>query len=137
MPAGARPAHINRHAPARQGFGFEQAGNGLDPHLVIAGLSPQHVGDAARGVAACLRLGSVRVADAHQDLRARMTRRLQQDHLVTTDAGPPVGQRACRCRIDSDCSAAAVEHDKIVAQAVHLQERDLAHWRQVTWRPVI
>jgi len=53
--------------------------------------------------------------------------RRKQDHLVAADAGPPVGQRAHRRRVDRNRAAAAIEHDEIVAEAVHFEERDLAH----------
>jgi hypothetical protein len=62
-------------------------------------------------------------------LGVRVTRRLERDHLVAADAGPSIRQRARHCSIDCDRSVAAVEHDEIVAEAVHLEKRDLAHCR--------
>src|SRR6516165_97404 len=64
----------------------------------------------------------------------RMMGWLEQDHLIAADAGPPVGQRACSLGVDRDRRASAVEHDEVVAEAVHLEERDLAHGRQLIWR---
>ena len=63
-------------------------------------------GDAARGVAAGLGLAAVGVADAHEDLRRRVARRLEHDQLVAADAGMPVGQRA-RGAAPTEIAAAA------------------------------
>ena len=84
-------------------------------------------GDAARGVAAGLGLAAVRVADAHRQLRRRIARRLEDDHLIAADPGVPVRQSARSRRLDGECGAAGVEHDKVVAEAVHLQKGHLAH----------
>ena len=55
-------------------------------------------GDAARGIAAGLDLAAVGVADAHEELRAPVVRRLEHDQLVAADAGMAVGDGARRCR---------------------------------------
>src|ERR1700730_4789063 len=60
-----------------------------------------------------------------------MMRRFEHDHLVATDAGSPIGQRAGARRIDRNRRAAAIEHNKVVAETVHFEERDLAHWRRL------
>ena len=130
-PARSRRSHIDRDASLRQNLGVEQSGNGLDSHPGIAGLAMQQGGHATRGVAAGFGLAAVGVADAHPHPGRRMTRRLEQDHLVAANTGSPVRQRACARRIDRNRRAAAVEHNEVVAQAVHFEERDLAHWRRL------
>ena len=61
----------------------------------------------------------------------RIARRLNQDHLVAADAGSPIRERARRFRVDRDRRAAAVEHDEVVAKAVHLEEPNPAHRRRL------
>ena len=51
----------------------------------------------------------------------------EQNDLVAADPGMPVGQRPRARGTDRDRIAAAIEHDEVVAEAVHLQERDLVH----------
>src|SRR6267143_2590444 len=91
----------------------------------------QQGGHATRGVAAGLGLAAVGVADAHRHLGRRMTRPLEQDHLVAADTGSPIRQRACACRINHNRRTATVEHDEVVAKAMHFEERDLTHWRRL------
>jgi len=74
-----------------------------------------------------LGLAAVGVADAHCHLGRRMTRRFEQDHLVAADAGSPIGQRARSRPIQRNRRTAAIEHNEVVAEAVHFEERDLAH----------
>jgi hypothetical protein len=56
-----------------------------------------------------------------------MARRLEQDDLIASDAGPPICQSACGSGAKRDRAAAKIEHDKIVAEPVHFEKRDLAH----------
>ncbi len=126
-PAGARRPHIDRDLPVGHDQGFEEPGRRLDPHPPIAGLAAHQPADAAGGVAAGLGLAAVRVADAHQELRCGIGGRLQHDQLVAADAGAAVGQGPSRADPDRELAATGVEHDKIVAEAVHLQKRHLAH----------
>src|SRR6202011_1038775 len=67
------------------------------------------------------------IADAHQDLCRGMARRLQQDDLIASDAGPPIRQPAYGCGAERDRTATKVKHDKIVAEPMHFVKRDLAH----------
>ena len=127
MPGGAGRPHIDRDIAIRRQLGVEQARRGLDADARLAALLCDEAGDAARPVAAGLRLAAIGVEDAHKDLRRGVARRLDQDQLVTADAGAPVGKRARRRRVDHDAVAAAVEHDKIVAEPMHLAERDVRH----------
>jgi hypothetical protein len=56
-----------------------------------------------------------------------MTRRFEKDHLIASDPGAPIGERAYTPRADGYRATAKIEHDKIVAEPVHLEKRDLAH----------
>ncbi len=87
-----------------------------------AGLAHQQVGDAAGGVAAGAGLGAVGVADAHEGVGVAVRRRLDDDELVAADAGAPVGDRGGAGRREAERAGALVEHDEVVAAAVHLEE---------------
>ncbi len=111
----------------RRIFRFEKASNGLDPSVRLAGLATQEVGDAARGVAAGFGLAAIGIADAHQNPSRGMTRRFEEDHLIASDAGAAIGERAYTPCADGYRATAKIEHDKVIAEPVHLEERDLAH----------
>jgi hypothetical protein len=91
----------------------------------VAGLLRDELGDASAGVAAGLGLAAIGVENAHEGLRRSMARRLDQDQLVAADAGAPVGERARDGGVDGEFVPAPVEHDKIVAEPMHLAERDM------------
>jgi hypothetical protein len=56
-----------------------------------------------------------------------VTRRFEQDQLIASDSGAPISKRAYALRADRYRRTAKIEHDKIVAEPVHLEKRDLAH----------
>ena len=121
-------AHVDRDhrqaVGARAGLlRFEQAGDGLHRHLVGLALVHHHRGDAARGVAAGAGLAAVGIVDAHEDVGLAIGRRLEHDQLVAADAQPAVGDGAAALDRQVERRRAAVEHDEIVAQPVHLEER--------------
>ena len=79
------------------------------------------MGDAAGGVAAGAGLRAVGVADAHEGVGvAAVGRRLDGDELVAADAGAPVGEGGGTGRGEAERAGAFVEHDEVVAAAVHL-----------------
>jgi hypothetical protein len=57
-------------------------------------------------------------------------RRFEHDELVAADAGVAIGQRHGARRRDRQRGFARVDHHEIVAQAVHLDERECA-WRDL------
>jgi hypothetical protein len=76
---------------------------------------------AAGAVAALLHLGAVGVEDAVVEVRAREARRLHQQHLIAADAEAPVREPRGQSAVMSDLRD-AVEHDEVVAEALHLGE---------------
>src|SRR5207302_1230337 len=126
-PAGARRTHIDRHAAVRQQLGRQQPGDGFNGYMSVAGFFRDQPGDAAAGVAAGLGLAAVGVEDAHQQPRRPIARWVDQDHLVAADAGAAIGQSARRRGVNRDRMPTPVEHDKVVAETVHLAEPDLRH----------
>jgi len=83
------------------------------------GLADQR-GDAARRVAARLDLAAVGVEYPHFDVGLR--RRFEQDQLVAADAVAAIGNRMRPRRRHLDAVRARIDHDKVVAEAVHLGE---------------
>ncbi len=60
----------------------------------------------------------------------------QQDQLVAADAGVAVGDGAGPGLVDGDGASARIEHDKIIAEPVHLAERNgesLLSWLGLIW----
>ena len=91
--------------------------------VAAAGLTRQDRGNAAGGVAAGPGLGAVGVADTHEGIGVAVgRRRLDGDELVAAHAGAPVGDRGRAARRQAERAGALVEHDEVVAAAVHLEE---------------
>ena len=76
-PGCARGPHVDDDAPVRQDLGFEQSGDGLDPHARVMCFAIDEAGDAACGIAASLGFAAIGIADAHRQLRGGMVRRLE------------------------------------------------------------
>ncbi len=88
-----------------------------------AGFARQQVGDATGGVAAGAGFGPVRIADAHERIGVGMGRRgVDHDQLVAADAGSSVGDRGGAGWREVKRMGAHVEHDEVVAAAVHFDE---------------
>ena len=56
-----------------------------------------------------------------------MARRFEHDQLIAADPGMPIRHGSRAFAVDRNRIAARVEHDKIIAEAVHLQKRHLPH----------
>ena len=76
--------------------------------------------DTARGIAASLNFAAIGIIYTHE--RRRAVGRLDNDQLIATDAGMPVGQSAHLRAGQRQRGFARVEHNKIVAQPVHLEK---------------
>jgi len=87
----------------------------------------EQIGDTACGIAAGFRFGAVGIADTHQYLRRRMTRRLEKNQLIAANTRAPVCQCTSGRRANQGGTTAKVEDDKIVAQPMHLEKRHLDH----------
>ena len=79
-------------------------------------------GDAARTVAALLRLRAVGVPDAIARDGRGVARCFDGDDLVAPDARVAIGERATQRRIRRGLSVPEVDHDEVVACAVHFRE---------------
>ena len=93
-------------------------------------LVKQHIGDAARGIAAAFDLDAAIVPDAHAHIGNLGL--LQHDDLVAADAGLAVGNGPGLRVIDGNGARPRVKHDKIIAEPVHLAKGKcacLGHFR--------
>jgi hypothetical protein len=93
-------------------------------HRAIAHQPCRH---AARAIAALPRSAAVGVPDAVAGDGAGTARRFDGEDLVAADAGVAIGQRAAQCGIGCIDAVAQVEHDEVVAGAMHLGELHVAH----------
>jgi hypothetical protein len=100
-PGGADLAHVDRDLAGLLADGVEQARLGLDRAALPAGFRHDQGGDATRCVSAGLDLAAVGVADAHENVRRAVRRRLHGDQLVAADADAAVGHGAGGRRVDS------------------------------------
>ena len=98
------------------------------PHARVAGFPAEQPGDAAGGIAAGLGLAAVGVEDAH---RTPAPPEWRAGSITISWSQPMPVWRSASARaaaaIDRERFAARVEHDKIVAEPVHLAEADPAH----------
>ncbi len=126
----ARRAHVDRHFARGFDPRTDHAARGLDADLAPGGeaLVEHEAREAARAVAALLDLAAVGVEDAVAEIVTRVARPLHQQHLVAADAEVAVGEGACLRGREVDRLAHAVQHDEVVALALHLREADPHAW---------
>ena len=111
-----------------------------EPHRAVA--AEPHVErparEAARTVAAVVRLAAVGVVVQHREVELRIA--LQQQHAVGADAAPPVTQpphQRGTLRPGRQVSLAMIDHHEIVRGTLHFQKGD-RHGVMVlrAWDPV-
>ena len=83
--------------------------------------------EAARAVAALLDLAAIGVEDPVAEVDAGTLRPLDDEDLIAADPEPPVGKPPVLRRGEVHLLPDAVEHDEVVAEAVHLGEAELRH----------
>ena len=100
---------------------MNNAALGLDDNGVLGGQSliMHEAHEAARAVAALFYLAAIGVKDAIAEVSARRLRRLDQQQLIKADAGMAIAQRTDLFRGQFDILTHAVDHDEVVAEAVH------------------
>ena len=82
--------------------------------------------EAARAVAALFDLAAIGIEDAIAEINVRARRFLDDEDLVAADTKVPVGEklRLGRCELGEGGVAHGIEHDKVVAQALHLGKHE-------------
>jgi hypothetical protein len=77
-------------------------------------------GEAARTVAALLDLATIAIEDAIAEIDVGARARFDQQHLVAANAAMAIGQEAQLLGCQFERLANPVEHDKVIAEAMHL-----------------
>ena len=117
IPIEARRAHVDPCA-SLCGLEHDRPSAGGDSHRLA--MQQRH---RSCGIAAGLDLAAIGIEDPHPERIGRI--RLKQHQLVAADAGAPVSQRARDCwRHRRQCLLTRIEHDKVIAEPVHLGEGD-------------
>ncbi len=98
--------------------------------LVRQALLMDEAHEAARAVAALLDLAAIGIEDAVAEIDAGRRRTFDHQDLVATDAKVAVGEKARLGRRRHEVLVDGVEHDKVVAEAVHFGEAD-SHGRSI------
>ena len=97
----------------------------LDLRLLRQPFRVHELHEAARAVAALLHLAAVGIEDAVAEVRRAVVRLLHHQDLVAADAAVAVCDFFQLNGIKRERLAGEVQHDKIVARAMHLGEREL------------
>ncbi len=118
----ARLPHVDRDAAALYAPGEHGAAEAIDDDAVAARLVEQQPRDAAGRIAAGFHLAAVGIDDAHGGGGVRCPRRGDHDELVEADAAVARGKARDPRRRQRERDGARVDHRKVVAEAVHLQE---------------
>ncbi len=121
VPFEARRAHIDRHLVGTGHEGGDQAGIGLQHHVIHAALAHQQPAHAAAGIAAGVHLAPIGVPDAHEGVG--LGRGFDGDHLVAAGPRPAIGDRADLRLAGRKRHGAGLDHGEVVAQPVHLEKR--------------
>ena len=121
-PVEARRAHVDADAALAGGFRIHQPGHRFDDDMVAARFLHQQIGDAAQPVAAGLHHPAIGIANPHEGIGQPVGGRLDGDELVAAHPGAPVGDAPRAILVQREGMLARVDHDEVVAEAVHLQE---------------
>ena len=122
VPVQVRRPHVDADQTAPGVARPQQPGAGLHGGPVAARLLHDQAGDAAGAVAAGLDLAAVVVADAHEDIRRAVRRRLHDQKLVATHPLAPAGNAARGLGRQAKGVLAGIDHHEVIAQPVHLDE---------------
>ena len=120
-------AHVYGNAAAPWHLCIDQSTGAFHAYAarVATALKSQQLGDAARTVAALLHLVTVGIEDAIEGFGVDAARALDDQCLIKADAAMAIGQLLPLLRRELFGNGIGLEHDKVVAQPVHLGEIDL------------
>ena len=117
-------AHVDANAPIGQHFGLywparaQQTDSPRGHQATVC--QPAH--DAAQAVATLPGARAIGVVNAVAERVGRIFTALDGHDLITADTEVPVGERARQLRIQCCMTRPPIEHDKVVADALHLGE---------------
>jgi len=122
-PVRCRPAHVDRDAAVAVALAVKHPGNALEGDFGLSGLPHQQRGRTAGAVAAGAGFRTVAVQEGEAVVRQVGGRRRDDDELVAADAAMPVGDPGRGSGAGRRRAVPQVQHDEVVAGAVHFHER--------------
>ena len=125
-------AHGDRHISAGLQARLDNAPQSFDADGALGRHPPvvNETHEAPGAVAALLDLAAVTVENAVAKVDSRARRSFDDQDLVATDAETTIGEASQLGRAQIDALSDAVEHDEVIAQALHLGELEsMAHRR--------
>ena len=122
-----RRVHVHAHAPVGQSLQREHAVHGAHPNhvLVTQAVLAHELEETARAVAAVLHFLAIRVVNHVFEIDVRTRRRPHAQDLVGADTKMPVRQLPVLRAGQAQQPTRLVEHDKVVARALHFGEVNL------------
>ena len=117
-----RRPHVHRHLTVGLDPRDDDPGPGLHPNLALGGeaLLPHVTGEAPGTVPALLHLAPVRVEDPVAEVRVVPRGGRHEQDLVAADPEAAIGEPPDLLRSEIQRTTCRVEHDEVVAEAVHL-----------------
>jgi hypothetical protein len=114
---------VHRHQAIARIAADQKSAFAVEPDFGPSALIHQQPADAARGVAAGFHFAAIRIEKPQHRVGAFVPRR-DQHQRVAANAEMTVGNGARPGRRHRDGLFARIEHDEIVAQALHFAKRD-------------
>ncbi len=121
-----RLAHLQGHAFAFQ-RGRDHAGRSFEGKLIErTGHLLREARKTARAIPAHLRFATIGVVITHPEIGA-VRSRLEQEHTVRSDPAMPIAELRDLLALQLKLALAIIEHDEVIARAVHLREMQGRH----------
>lgn len=121
LPTREGRAHIDPGQPAAGILAFQHAARCPKTERACSSLVHKMAGDTARCIAAGGSGGSVRVEEGEPSIRLVVA--FNDRELIESHTSVPVPHGTRQCSRHSPSALTAVDHDKVVAEPVHLHER--------------
>jgi hypothetical protein len=131
-----RNAHVHRYQAGVVDARADQSGRAVEQHLAVLHVAAlkQERRNASHAVATLLHFAAIAVEDAVVGMRAIAAGRLDDHGLVETDALVTIRKRAPLLNRGQAAVLRRVEHDHVVARAMHFGELEL-HAGRIPHRP--
>ena len=129
----SRDAHVHRHQAVVPDAGAHAAAGAAHDEVAaeFGRACIEQCRDTTRAIAALFDLAAVGIEYSIKHAARRIARRLQHERLIEAHARVPIGESAKRpfIKVSVGGNGGGVEHQEIVAQALHLQKLD-AHGKE-------
>ena len=132
----ARDTHVNGHHIAAENSRVNESGRAVHRDCAgrCAAATMEQGGYTARAVAALLDLSTIGVEYPVEHCGVGAPRRLQYQRLVEPNAGVPIREAPKLVGAQHGLPGGCIEHEKVVAHAVHLREIK-THGERITETP--